>query len=122
MRGTAALSVLLFHITEITSPDIAHNPLRHAHLAVDFFFALSGFVLGYAYDARLSDSAAPASRLTLKAFYLRRLIRLHPMVLVSMVVGLLCYEFDPYVSSGQAIGVKVPAGLLLLVFALTLLL
>jgi len=122
LRGTAALSVLLFHITEITSPDIAHNPLRHAHLAVDFFFALSGFVLGYAYDARLSDSPVPASRLTLKAFYLRRLIRLHPMVLVSMVVGLLGYVFDPYVSSDQAIGVKVSAGLLLLVFALNLLL
>lgn len=65
LRGTAALSVLLFRITEITSADAAHNPLRHAHLAVDFFFALSGFVLGHAYDARLSNSATAAARLWL---------------------------------------------------------
>jgi len=118
LRGTAALSVLLFHITEITSVDVAHNPLRHAHLAVDFFFALSGFVLGHAYDARISGSAAPASRLTLKAFFLRRLIRLHPMVVLAMVIGLLGYLLDPYVSPGN----QPSAGLLSLVFALNLLL
>ncbi len=117
LRGTAALSVLLFHFTEITSADLAHNPLRHAHLAVDFFFALSGFVLGHAYDARLSCAAAPASRLTLKEFFLRRLIRLHPMVVVSMVIGLLAYLFDPYVG-----GAKPSSGLVVLVFALNLLL
>jgi len=122
LRGTAALSVLLFHIMEITSADAVHNPLRHAHLAVDFFFALSGFVLGYAYDARLSHCAAPGARLTLKAFYLRRLIRLHPMVLVSMVIGLLGYVFDPYVGSGPVIGTQVSRGLLILVFALNMLL
>jgi len=122
LRGTAALSVLLFHIMEITSADVAHNPLRHAHLAVDFFFALSGFVLGHAYDARLSHCAAPGARLTLKAFYLRRLIRLHPMVLVSMVIGLLGYVFDPYVGSGPVIGTQVSRGVLILVFALNMLL
>jgi peptidoglycan/LPS O-acetylase OafA/YrhL len=122
LRGTAALSVLLFHITEIASADVAHNPLRHAHLAVDFFFALSGFVLGHAYDTRLSAAATATSRLTLKAFYLRRLIRLHPMVLVAMLIGLLGYLFDPYANAAQIIGTKLSAGLLIVVFALNLLL
>jgi len=50
--AASALSVLLFHILESTTSDVAHNPFRHAHLAVDFFFALSGFVLAHAYDGR----------------------------------------------------------------------
>lgn len=120
LRGTAALSVLLFHILEITTSDLAHNPLRHAHLAVDFFFALSGFVLGHAYDARLSAQAIAERRLDLKAFFLRRLIRLHPMVIVSMIMGLLAFMFDPYDASG--VGINVSAGMLTLVFGLSLLL
>jgi peptidoglycan/LPS O-acetylase OafA/YrhL len=120
LRGTAALSVLLFHIFEMTTPDWSHNPLRHAHLAVDFFFALSGFVLGHAYDARLSPSAAPGTRLGLKDFFLRRLVRLHPMVVVSMTIGLLMYVFDPYV--GPRAGTQISVGMLVLAFSLSLLL
>jgi peptidoglycan/LPS O-acetylase OafA/YrhL len=30
----------------------AAHALNHGYLAVDFFFALSGFVMGYAYDDR----------------------------------------------------------------------
>jgi peptidoglycan/LPS O-acetylase OafA/YrhL len=121
LRGTAALCVLLFHILEIVTPDAAHNPLRHTHLAVDFFFALSGFVLGYAYDARLSPDAG-AFRLGLRQFFMRRLIRLHPMVLVSMCGGLLAFVFDPYVGSDPVIGAKVSLPMLALAFVLSLLL
>ena len=122
LRGTAALSVLLFHILEITTPDTAHNPLRHAHLAVDFFFALSGFVLAHAYDGRLSTAASPASRLNLGSFFLRRLVRLHPMVIASMIFGLLAYVFDPYVGPEATIGGSVSVGKLIFVFCLSLLL
>src|SRR5262245_46402691 len=103
LRGTAAFSVLAFHFFEFTTPDVAHNPLRHAHLAVDFFFALSGFVVGHAYDARRSPEARPERRLGLGAFLLRRIIRLHPLVLVSMAFGLAGYLWDPYVGSGQTV-------------------
>jgi peptidoglycan/LPS O-acetylase OafA/YrhL len=99
LRGTAALSVLLFHILEITTPDVAHNPLRHAHLAVDFFFALSGFVLAHAYDARMSLALPAARRLAPQRFFLRRLIRLHPMGILSMIIGALAFTFDPYVEA-----------------------
>lgn len=122
LRGTAALSVLLFHILEITTSDPAHNPLRHAHLAVDFFFALSGFVLGHAYDARLSATAAPGLRLDVKGFFIRRLIRLHPMVILSMSIGLLSFLLDPYVGSGPVVGIQISASMLAIVFALSLLL
>lgn len=122
LRGTAALSVLLFHVMELTTADVAHNPLRHAHLAVDFFFALSGFVLGYAYDARLSASASPERRLDLKGFFLRRLIRLHPMVLVSMSWGLITFLFDPYVGHDPSGPNHLSPGMLTLIFGLSLLL
>lgn len=52
MWGTAALLVVVFHLFESFNPTYTANPLRHAYLAVDFFFLLSGFVVGYAYDAR----------------------------------------------------------------------
>src|ERR1700735_4951656 len=53
LRGTAALLVVLFHIQGITVDcQVSKVLLHHAPLAVDFFFALSGFVMGYAYDDR----------------------------------------------------------------------
>ena len=48
---------------------------------MDFFFILSGFVIGYAYDDRWKTS------LTMKNFFRRRLIRLHPMVIMGAVLG-----------------------------------
>ena len=97
LRGGAACSVFVFHIGEMLAPSPEQNPLRHSYLAVDFFFALSGFVLGHAYDARLASQAAAGQRLSKGGFLLRRLIRLHPMVIVAMVAGILGYVLDPYV-------------------------
>ena len=94
LRGTAALLVVAFHVLEMIFPTYVANPLRHAYLAVDFFFLLSGFVIGYAYDGR---------QVTLRvADFLRlRLTRLHPLVLLSIVIGALCYWFDPFVGQVQ---------------------
>ena len=96
LRGTAALLVLFFHLLDGLLP-YAANPLRHAALAVDFFFLLSGFVIGYAYDDRWPG-------LSLWAFLRARLIRLHPLVLLSVGLGALCYWFDPYVGGAQRVG------------------
>ena len=52
LRGVAALCVVGFHMMECYSADITNNIMAHGYLAVDFFFALSGFVIGYAYDDR----------------------------------------------------------------------
>ena len=43
LRGTVALNVVMFHIWEWLVPDLAHNPMPHTFLAVDFFFALAGY-------------------------------------------------------------------------------
>ena len=85
LRGVAALLVIFYHIFEgfATSPLDQH--FNHGYMAVDFFFILSGFVIGYAYDDRWK------STLTVKGFFKRRLVRLHPMVIMGAVLGLAAY-------------------------------
>ena len=77
LRGVAAMLVVAFHLFETYSKGPAFQIINHGYLAVDFFFVLSGFVIGYAYDDRWGKS------LTLKNFFKRRLIRLHPMVVMG---------------------------------------
>lgn len=85
LRGVAALIVVAFHLFETYSGGQAFQILNHGYLAVDFFFVLSGFVIGYAYDDRWPRG------FTMRDFFSRRLIRLHPLVVLAAVVGLVCY-------------------------------
>src|ERR1700712_4747143 len=80
LRGVAAIIVVFFHLAEPLSSSRLDNIVNHGYLAVDFFFLLSGFVIGYAYDDRWG-------RMTAWEFCKRRLIRLHPMIVVAMIVG-----------------------------------
>ncbi len=89
LRGTAALLVVMFHLMESVTADQSANLLRHGYLAVDFFFALSGYVMGYAYDDRWS-------RQSLASFFKARLIRLHPVIVVGVVLGAISYFIDPF--------------------------
>lgn len=120
LRGTASLSVVIFHIFELITPDWPHNPFPHGYLAVDFFYALSGFVLGYAYDNRLSPLTPETERLGFWGFIKRRLIRLHPLVPVAVTLGLICYLNDPNIGTTQHIGVGVSFGAIALAYVLTL--
>ena len=52
LRGVAAIIVVAYHILETYSSGSIDQILNHGYLAVDFFFVLSGFVIGYAYDDR----------------------------------------------------------------------
>ncbi len=81
LRGVAALLVIVYHVFECFD----WTPVPHGYLAVDFFFVLSGFVIGYAYDSRWDEG------LTVGHFFKRRLIRLHPMVIMGAVIGALCF-------------------------------
>src|SRR3954469_5592254 len=89
LRGIAALAVVAFHFMEWVYTDYSQNFIAHAYLAVDFFFCLSGFVIGYAYDDR-------AGKMSIGEFFKKRLIRLHPLVILGSVLGLLWYLFIPY--------------------------
>ena len=88
LRGIAALLVVFYHIFEGFSFAAGGTPIvviNHGYLAVDFFFILSGFVIGYAYDDRLGRT------MTLGNFFKRRLIRLHPMIVMGAVLGVVFY-------------------------------
>jgi peptidoglycan/LPS O-acetylase OafA/YrhL len=92
LRGVAALAVVVFHFMEWVFPDVSKNFIGHGFLAVDFFFCLSGFVIGYAYDDRIRQIGAGA-------FFKSRFIRLHPLVVLGSVLGLLGFLLDPFASS-----------------------
>lgn len=70
-------------------PDPSMNFIGHGFLAVDFFFCLSGFVIGYAYDDRIA-------KMGLRTFFISRIIRLHPLVIAGSILGLLAFLFDPF--------------------------
>ncbi len=89
LRGIAALAVVIFHFMEWVFPDLGQNFIGHGFLAVDFFFCLSGFVIGYAYDDRIG-------KMGVLEFFKSRVVRLHPLVVAGSVLGLLAFLFDPF--------------------------
>lgn len=86
LRGVAALTVVLFHCFETYIPVFGTQHINHGYLAVDFFFMLSGFVIGYAYQDRWA-------RMGMWNFAKRRLVRLHPMVVAGTVIGAALFFF-----------------------------
>lgn len=88
LRGIAAICVVIFHFSEFIYPSDAQSVIGHGYLAVDFFFCLSGFVIGYAYDDRIQ-------KLGVKEFFISRLVRLHPLVVIGSVFGFLFFVFEP---------------------------
>ncbi len=88
LRGIAAILVVCFHLFEGYAENHFSQLFNHAYLAVDFFFVLSGFVIGYAYDARWGQGG-----LTTWGFIRRRLIRLQPMIVFGSLLGLVLFPF-----------------------------
>ena len=86
LRGVAAIIVVCFHLTEPLASSRLTNVVNHGYLAVDFFFLLSGFVIGYAYDDRWD-------KLTVGSFLRRRFERLHPLVILGMTLGAIGFYF-----------------------------
>ncbi|MBP3407414.1 MAG: acyltransferase [Kiritimatiellae bacterium] len=86
LRGIAAVYVVISHLAESYMPTPLNWPqvIGHAHLAVDFFFALSGYVIAYAYDDRWGAMGY-------WEFFKRRLIRLHPLVIFGSTLGFLMF-------------------------------
>ena len=77
MRGVAAILVVFFHLGQ--RPGGLQFP---GYLAVDLFFALSGFVIAMSYTNRF-DSGLGVGR-----FFEMRLIRLFPLHAMGTILGL----------------------------------
>ena len=112
LRGVAALLVVLFHVFEVHSHgDHSKQLINHGYLAVDFFFMLSGYVISYAYDDRWN-------RMSMKDFFKRRLIRLHPMIIIGMVIGAVLFYFQHSPELGWRVISEVPVWKMLLVMVI----
>lgn len=81
-RAIAGFTVPLFHICEAFYGS-KKSYCGHGYLAVEFFLLLMGYMLGFAYDRRWSEGMG------LGRFFCRRLVRLHPLVVSGVVLGLL---------------------------------
>ena len=78
LRGVAALGVVVYHLG---TSKLEVNFAPRGYLAVDFFFVLSGFVVAHAYEAPLK------SQLSWWKFFIKRLIRFYPLVILSIGLG-----------------------------------
>lgn len=118
LRGIAAILVVFYHIFEgFSFAEVVNHAgsgiittLNHGHIAVDFFFILSGFVISYAYDDRWT-------KIGIRQFFKRRLIRLHPMVVMGAIIGFAafaCVGFERWDGSMASVGWVVIAMLLAL--------
>ena len=127
LRGVAALMVLWYHVFEgfAFAKGSIIETFNHGHLGVDFFFLLSGFVISYAYDDRwksrqrstVNSQKTTAKSLSLKDFFKRRLIRLHPMLVMGAFIGLICFLLQGGVKWD---GSSTPIHWTLIAFVLTL--
>lgn len=86
LRGVAALIVTWFHLTNTYSLGWARYSGFYGWLGVDMFFVISGFIIPYS----LHRSQYRASNFP--RFMLRRLVRLEPPYLVSIVLSLVLLE------------------------------
>lgn len=82
LRGLAAIAVVFYHVD--------HNYMPGGHLAVDFFFVLSGFVIGLNYHARLASGELGFVRFTAL-----RVVRLYPMLLVGGLLAMWLLNAGP---------------------------
>ncbi len=109
LRGVAAIMVVFFHVFETFSGgDHTKQFINHGYLAVDFFFMLSGYVISYAYDGRWN-------KMGLKDFFIRRLVRLQPMIIVGSIIGAALFYFQASDTLGWSAISSTPVWKLLLV-------
>src|ERR1700730_15446312 len=79
IRGVGAVLVMMRHVPYLFGP----IRVPESFLAVDLFYLVSGFVVAHAYGARLKAGGF------FKDFIKTRLIRLYPLYLLGLAVGVI---------------------------------
>lgn len=92
LRGIAAALVVWGHYAAVFGRDVGGMDffIPHTHLGVDLFFMLSGFVLAYVYR---DSFAAGVSRGAWGQFMTRRLARIYPLHLATLLMVLALAKF-----------------------------
>lgn len=87
LRGLCAIAVVALHYFESYK---RWEVIPHSHLAVEYFFLLTGFTFVIAYDRRWKDGT-----MTVLGFLWRRFLRLWPIVFIGSVIGLMfCFALN----------------------------
>lgn len=87
LRGIVALFVVVWHSPQFWST----LPFGYTYLAVDIFFVLSGFVIAHAYGQKLQNK-----KMSRWQFFKIRAVRLYPMYLVGLILGLIAYSMGAF--------------------------
>jgi peptidoglycan/LPS O-acetylase OafA/YrhL len=106
LRGFLALCVVIKHIPLISNtvglPKFSDFPIFHrGNEAVLVFFSLSGFlIIGLLFDEKKKFGA-----ISIKQFYIRRMLRIYPVFYLVLIFGFTYYHFllplfnIPYINS-----------------------
>jgi peptidoglycan/LPS O-acetylase OafA/YrhL len=73
LRTIAVLSVIIFHF----------GYLPYGYLGVDIFFVISGYLI-----TKIIDTETRSNKFSIKQFYLRRIRRILPLVLVITIIAI----------------------------------
>lgn len=98
LRFIAAFFVILHHTDEglmilgKATENSFHFPLVFGPLAVRFFFVLSGFLITYL----LLSEKERTGEVNVKAFYMRRILRIWPLYYLIVVLALLILPHIPF--------------------------
>ncbi|SDD93327.1 acyltransferase family protein [Paraburkholderia lycopersici] len=105
LRGAAAMVVVFVHFHALY-----HLPeIEHGYLAVDLFFAMSGFVIANAYDRKLSSG-----ELNWQKYFVLRLFRLYPLYFAGLALGVAALAYRLPASDWHQIASAVPGSLLMM--------
>jgi hypothetical protein len=98
LRGLAAISVVLFHLSNSMESETPRVLTAYGWLGVDVFFVISGFVIPY------SLHGTGYSIRNFPRFMLRRVVRLEPPYLASILFAVMLWDLSLMVPgiSGRA--------------------
>jgi peptidoglycan/LPS O-acetylase OafA/YrhL len=101
IRGVAALIIVMRHAGSF----FAGTSFSKSFLAVDLFFLMSGFVIAFAYGEKIASG-----RITVFEFLKIRLIRLYPLYLFGLTIGIIyCIGSIMYEADGWHISTLLEA-------------
>jgi peptidoglycan/LPS O-acetylase OafA/YrhL len=93
LRGVACIYVMLFHFSSLLlnfnrPRNVAVTFLAHGYLAVDLFFALSGFVMALNYSHSFADGF---SKTAYSTFLSKRIARIYPLYFICTIIGFMLF-------------------------------
>lgn len=98
IRFFCFLLVFLFHSFHTTNQQVQESPIydlvknqtfRNGNLGVNAFFVLSGFLITFL----ILNEQIKVGKLDLKAFYIRRILRIWPLYFICLIIGFIAFPW-----------------------------